>query len=162
MARALIVGCGCRGRSLGAGLVAQGWLVRGTTRDADGLAAIEAAGFEGAVADPDRLATVLDQIEGVALIFWLLGSARGDPEPLVALHGSRLERLLEEIVDTHVRGLVYEGAGSVDAAALARGAGLVREAGERWRIPVTVTSSDPQRHDAWREEMLAAARRLIG
>ena len=33
MARALIVGCGCRGRELGSALAAAGWQVRGTTRD---------------------------------------------------------------------------------------------------------------------------------
>ena len=56
---------------------------------------------------------MLDQIEDVALIFWLLGSATGEPAAVAALHGPRLERLLEEIVDTPVRGFVYEAAGTV-------------------------------------------------
>ena len=51
---------------------------------------------------------MLDAIEGVALIYWLLGNAEGTTEQLAALHGPRLERLLEEIVDTPVRGFVYE------------------------------------------------------
>jgi prephenate dehydrogenase len=54
MARALIVGCGCRGRELGMALIERGWVVRGTTRDQAGLAAIEAVGIEPALADPDR------------------------------------------------------------------------------------------------------------
>ena len=74
VARALIVGCGCSGRELGRSLSERGWLVRGTTRDPRNLAAIEADGIEPAVADPDRIATVLDAIEGVALIYWLLGT----------------------------------------------------------------------------------------
>ena len=108
MARALIVGCGCRGRALGRALIDEGWVVRGTSRRDQGLEPIAEAGIEPQVADPDRIATVLDAIEGVALIYWLMGSAEGEPEAVADLHGPRLERLLEEIVDTPVRGLVYE------------------------------------------------------
>jgi len=42
LARALIVGCGCRGRELGRALLAEGWAVRGTSRREAGLAEIEA------------------------------------------------------------------------------------------------------------------------
>ncbi len=158
MARALIVACGCRGRSLGEALIADGWLVRGTSRRRDGLEALAAAGIEPADADPDRIATLSDHVEGVTVVFWLLGSAVGDAE---GVNGPRLQRMLEEIVDTPVRGFVYEGAGAVAAGALATGAAAVREAGRRWRIPVEVIDADPGHHEAWRTEMLAAARRLI-
>ena len=40
------------------------------------------------------------------------------------------------IVDTPVRGFLYEAAGSVDAGVLAAGREIVAAAGERWRIPV--------------------------
>jgi len=43
MARALVVGCGCRGRELGRELRERGWQVRGTTRG-PGIAEIEDAG----------------------------------------------------------------------------------------------------------------------
>ena len=79
MARALIVGCGCRGRELGGRLLAEGWAVRGTSRREQGLAAIEAAGIEPALADPGRPATVLDLVGDVAAVYWLLGSAGGEP-----------------------------------------------------------------------------------
>src|SRR5687767_5946396 len=114
MARALIVGCGCRGRLLGEALIDDGWVVRGTSRTESGTAAIEAAGIEPALADPDRIGTVLDAIEGVALIYWLMGTV-----PAPELHGPRLERLLEEIVDTPVRALVYELNAELDLAAAA-------------------------------------------
>ncbi|WP_432215047.1 hypothetical protein, partial [Salmonella enterica] len=65
MARALIVGCGCRGRALGAALAAEGWQVRGPSRTTEGVAAIEAAGLEGAQCDPDRIATVFDHLGDV-------------------------------------------------------------------------------------------------
>jgi prephenate dehydrogenase len=45
MARALIVGCGCRGRMLGRRLVDAGWLVRGTTRDPGNSEEILGAGI---------------------------------------------------------------------------------------------------------------------
>jgi uncharacterized protein YbjT (DUF2867 family) len=162
MARALIVGCGCRGRELGSALIEQGWVVRGTTRDEAGLAAIEAAGIEPALADPDRIGTVLDAIEGVALIFWLLGSATGRPDAVAALHGPRLERLLEEIVDTPVRAVVYEVTGGLESEVLVGALEALRGAGERWRIPFEVVDADPADIAMWLEGMLGAAAELTG
>ena len=124
MARALIVGCGCRGRLLGEELLAQGWAVRGTSRREQGLEAIAAAGIEPALADLDRVGTVLEHVADVAVVYLLLGSAAGGPEAVAELHRHRLERLLEKLVDTPVRGVVYEAAGSVDPEVLAAGAEL--------------------------------------
>jgi hypothetical protein len=162
VARALIVGCGCRGQAVGQRLVAAGWLVRGTTRSAGATEDILAAGLEPAVADPDQGASILDQVADVALVFWLLGSAVGEPDAVGALHGSRLERVLEKLVDTPVRGFVYEAAGSVPPEHLERGSELVRAAGETWRIPVAVVEQGPGDWEGWTEAMLAAAERLIG
>ncbi len=139
MARALIAGCGCRGRQLGERLLAEGWQVRGTSRREEGLAVIEAAGIEPALADPEAPGTVLDLVGDVATVYWLLGSAGGPAENLEAIHGPRLERFLERLVETPVRRFVYEADGSVDSAILERGSSIVRAAGERWRIPVVVT-----------------------
>jgi len=139
VARALIVGCGCRGRLLGERLLAEGWQVRGTSRREEGLAPIEAAGIEPALADPDDPGTVLDLVGDVATVYWLLGSAEGPAENVEAIHGPRLERFLERLVETPVRRFVYEADGSVDPAILERGSTIVRSAGERWRIPVAVT-----------------------
>ena len=114
------------------------------------------------VADPDRVSSILDQVGDVALVFWLLGSARGEPEAIAAIHGPRLERMMEKLVDTPVRGFVYEGAGRVERRHLRRGAEIVREAANRWRIPVEVVTEDPGDWEAWTEAMLAAAERLTG
>lgn len=135
MARALIVGCGCRGRELGGELLAQGWAVRGTSRRAEKLAAIEAAGIEAVEADPARPGTVLDLVGDVAALVWLLGSAAGTEEELANLHGASLERVLERLVETPVRRFVYEAGGSVGAL-LEGGTEIVQKAGTRWRIPV--------------------------
>jgi nucleoside-diphosphate-sugar epimerase len=159
MARVLIVGCGCRGRSLAGALLADGYAVRGTTRSDAGLAAIEAAGAEAAVADPDRLGTLTRQLADVTAVCWLLGSVDGANAG--DLHGPRLRTLLERLVDTPVRGFVYEAAGAVDGAVLAEGAAAVGAAAERWRIPVEVIDADPGDHAAWLAEMRAAVGRLL-
>ena len=160
MARALIVGCGCRGRELGRRLLEEGWAARGTSRRPEGLEAIEAAGVQPALADPERPGTVLDLVGDVAIVHWLLGSAEAGPEALAAIHGERLERLLEKLVDTPVRGFVYEAAGSVDPSLRERGEAAVRAAAERWRIPVAVLAADPADAPAWVEAALSATLEL--
>ena len=118
---------------------------------------LETAGIEGVVADPDRLATLVPVLGGVTVVCWLMGSAVASPE----VHGDRLRTLMEHLVDTPVRGFVYEAAGSVDAAVLERGAQIVREASEIWRIPVEVVSADPAAHEAWLEAMKGAVERTM-
>jgi NAD(P)-dependent dehydrogenase (short-subunit alcohol dehydrogenase family) len=159
VARVLIVGCGCRGRALARDLAAAGHAVRGTTRDPVRVPEIEAAGAEAVVADPDRLGTLMAQLQGVSLLCWLMGSVDG--VAAADLHGPRLRTLLERLVDTPVRGVVYEAAGSVDPALLAGGAAAVREAAVTWSIPAEVVGTDPSDRDAWRATMAAAVRRLL-
>jgi hypothetical protein len=142
LARALIVGCGCRGRELGSELIERDWQVRGTSRDRAELDRIRTAGLEPAVADPDRPGTVLELCGDVAVVIWLLGSANGERDAVAAVHGPRLERLMERLVDTPVRGFAYEAAGSVDPAVLVGGVEIVERAGETWRIPVTLLAED--------------------
>ena len=138
-----------------------GHSVRGTTRLAARAPEIEATGAEAAVADPDRLATLVPQLSGVAAICWLMGSAAGEPERVAAIHGPRLASLLEKLVDTPVRGFVYEAAGSVQRSHLEEGAAVVREAGERWRIPVEVVRHGPDDHLAWLTGMRDALGRVL-
>jgi uncharacterized protein YbjT (DUF2867 family) len=152
VARALIVGCGCRGRLLGGRLLAEGWAVRGTSRREEGLAAIEAAGMEATLADPARPGTVLDLVGDVAVVAWLLGSAEGDAEKIAGLHGRALERVLERIVETPVRGFLYEAEGSVDPGLLAQGREAVEAASARWRIPSAMLSADAA---AWAEQAIS-------
>jgi uncharacterized protein YbjT (DUF2867 family) len=145
LARALIVGCGCHGRSLGKRLLGEGWEVRGTSRREEGLAEIEAVGIEPALADPARPGTLLDLVGDVAVVHWLLGSASGDGANLEAIHGSYLEHFLERLVETPVRRFVYEARGSVKPSILARGAAAVEAASKTWRIPVEVVQDAPGR-----------------
>ena len=125
-----------------------GWRARGTTRDPGNAEDILAAGLEAVVADPDRVGSILDHVGDVTLVFWLLGSARGEPEAIAAVHGPRLERLMEELVDTPVRGFVYEGSEGVGAATWSAApgscAGLRSGGGFRWRWSLrTVATGKP-------------------
>jgi nucleoside-diphosphate-sugar epimerase len=161
LARALIVGCGCRGRALGLRLAADGWAVRGTSRSEAGVEAIERAGIEGAHADPDRVATVLDHVHDVAVVSWLLASAGGGAADVAALHGPRLERLLSELVDTPVRSFVYEARGSASAEVLEAGRAAVEAASERWRIPAAFIDADPGEPEDWIAAGVAAVERSL-
>jgi len=127
---------------LGERLLGQGWEVRGTTRSEEGLEAIEAAGIEPALADPAQPGTLLELVGDVTVVYWLLGSASGTAESIEAIHGPRLERFLERLVETPVRRFVYEAGGSVDASILARGTSAVEAASRTWRIPVEIVDAD--------------------
>jgi uncharacterized protein YbjT (DUF2867 family) len=126
VARILIVPCGCRGQTLARQLVAAGHAVRGTTRSQDRRAAIAEAGAEPYVGDPDRIGTLMGALAGVTIVCWLLGRV-----PDGDLHGGRLRMLFEKLVDTPVRGVVYE-------RALPAGEEIARDAAQRWRIPLEV------------------------
>lgn len=157
MARALIVACGCRGRRLGVALAEGGWQVRGTSRSDAGVAAIEAVGIDAACADPLRPGSILDLVGDATVIAYLLGSASGEDGDLDVIHGERLSALLARLVDTPVRGFVYETRGSGGAARLEHGRSVVSAAAERWRIPAAFVESDPRRGiGAWLDDARAA------
>jgi len=157
VARVLIVGCGCRGQALARDLVAAGHAVRGTTRDPARAAGIAAAGAEPYVGDPDRIATLMEAIGGVSIVAWLLGTATENP----ALHGPRLRMLWEKLVDTPVRGVLYEAAGTVAPEVLAEGREVAARAHQTWRIPLEVLAVDPVDHEAWRAAAVAGVQRLL-
>jgi len=150
MARVLIVPCGCRGRALARELADAGHAVRGTTRDPAGAQAIRAAGAEPFVGDPDRIATLMAGLTGVTVVCWLMGTV-----PVPELHEGRLRMLCEKLVDTPVRGLVYEGS-------LPQGEQVARTASETWRIPLEVLDADPLDHEAWLRAARLAVDRLLG
>jgi nucleoside-diphosphate-sugar epimerase len=180
VARILIVGGGCRGRALAAQMVGEGHAVRITTRTEAGRSAIEATGAECFVGTPDRLATLRAALESVTIVCWLMGTASGDPQHLRALHSSRLRFFLAQVIDTTVRGFLYEASGSeaprskasgseatrskasgseapcsnVSRELLAAGEEIVRALGQRNAIPVAILADDPGEGGAW----LAGAR----
>lgn len=158
MARVLLIGCGCRGAALAERLSRNGHAVRGTSRRADRVAELESQGIEAALADPARLATVTPLLEGVSALCWLMGSAAGARDELRALHADRLRSLLDTLVDTHVRGFVYERAGTAGSDLLAEGERISRRAEEDHRIRVAMVDEAPADHPRW----LDAATRAVG
>ncbi|HUR86315.1 MAG TPA: NAD(P)H-binding protein [Solirubrobacteraceae bacterium] len=155
--RVLLVGGGCRGLALTRGLVADGHAVRAVTRSEAGRAAIEAAGGECWIGDPDVVGTLRYALENVTILVWALGTAAGSEEQVAALHGPRLEMMLSKVIDTTVRGVVYEAAGTVDPAALAAGVAELERMGRLNEIPIAIVRADPADRQAW----VAAARQAI-
>jgi uncharacterized protein YbjT (DUF2867 family) len=149
LARILIVGCGCRGAALGRALIARGHAVRGTSRSAGSAGRLSDSGIEAFIGDPDRVATITPAFEHVGVACVLLGSALGSDQELAALHGTRLEMLLTKLIDTTVRGIVYESVGRVRAELLAGGAGRVRAACEDSMIPYALLDSAPEDWRTW-------------
>jgi hypothetical protein len=92
----------------------------------------------------------------------LLGCATGSRSAVAALHGSRLEMLLQRIIDTPVRGFVYEAAGTVEHRVLRDGAGIVEAACSLSRIPYVLLNAEPGEHDAWIAAGVAAVDSLLG
>jgi uncharacterized protein YbjT (DUF2867 family) len=123
--------------------------VRGTTRSPARSPALAAAGVEPYVGDPDRVATIAPAFAHVGVACLLLGSAQGTEQQLEALHTTRLEMLLERMLDTTVRGIVYESAGSVPMRLLGAGVDRVRYACERSLIPYVILDHDPADHPGW-------------
>jgi NAD(P)-dependent dehydrogenase (short-subunit alcohol dehydrogenase family) len=155
--RVLLVGGGCRGLALTRELAAEGHAVRAVTRTESGRAAIEAAGAECWIGDPDVIGTLRYALDNVTILVWALATASGEPADVAALHGSRLAMMLERTVDTMVRGVVYEARGSVDPGALAAGAAEVRRANATNEVPYALLDADPAHPVAW----VAAVRRAI-
>lgn len=150
-----MVGGGCRGLRLARELVADGHAVRAVTRAESRRAEIEAARCECWIGDPDRIGTLRYALDHVTVLLWLLGTATGPN--VTELHGSRLRMMLEKVTDTTVRGVLYEAAGTVDAATLETGAREVARAQALNEIPGAVVEADPRASDAW----AAAAREAI-
>ena len=69
--------------------------------------------------------------------------------------------LLERMLDTTVRGVVYEATGTVDPAVLASGAARVRHACERSLIPYVLLDADPADHAGWVQAADAAVDRAL-
>jgi len=155
--RVLLIGGGCRGRGLTENLVADGHAVRAVTRGEGGRARIEQAGAECWIGDPDIVGTLRYALENVTILVWALGTAVGTAPEVAALHGPRLHMMLSKTIDTTVRGVVYEAAGTVDPLTLEAGADELRQTCERNEIPFAIVAAGPGQREAW----IAAARRAI-
>ena len=158
----LLIGGGCRGLRLVERLVADGHAVRAVTRHERNRAAIERAGAECWIGDPDVVGTLRYALDNVTILVWALATATGALERVAALHGPRLAMMLSRTIDTTVRGVVYEAAGSVAPETLERGVGELRRTCERNEIPYELLAADPADAGAWAAAARAAIERLLG
>ena len=160
--RVLLVGGGCRGLELTRALVADGHAVRAVTRTEAGRDAIEAAGAECWIGDPDVIGTLRYALENVTILVWALGTATGTADAVAALHGPRLEMMLSKVVDTTVRGIVYEAAGTIAQEAFASGVDVLDRVAGLNEVPYQVVASDPLDRQGWSVAARQAINRLIG
>ena len=168
MARILIVGGGCRGRVLAGELVAAGHAVRVTTRTEEHRAAIEGVGAECWIGTPDLLATMRGALDGVTIACWMLTRVGGPAEQVAALHASRLEFFLHQVIDTTVRGFLYDASpGVVPPEVLAGGRRIVRSLTELNAIPARVVErargeGGDREHAEWIAAAHGAIESLLG
>jgi hypothetical protein len=117
--------------------------------------ALEAAGFAVRSVDHEPLMPghVVEGLDNVAVVAWLLGAGENlDPE----IHGDQLETVLLKVVDTGVRGVVFER-GSDGAAN-----GHVDHARATWHIPIVEIEAGPGGDDAWVASVVAAVNESLG
>jgi hypothetical protein len=149
--------------------------VRIVSRDPARRKEIEGAGAELVIGDPDRIGTLRDALASVTVACWLLATASGQADALVALHTDRLDAFVTRTIDSTVRGLVYEagpGTGSEHdittrplyrSVALAHaGAEIVTRLAELNAIPLAVIRSDPRARPRWVSEAHGAVQGLLG
>jgi hypothetical protein len=153
----LVGAASARGLALTRSLVAEDHAVRAVTRTEAHRSVLEDAGAEVWIGTPDRIGSLRYGLENVTILAWCLGNAEGPREAVEPLHGSRLHMMLEKTIDTTVRGVLYERAGSVDPDMLQTGAGVVQLMHEQNEIPIAMLDADPGDAGAW----AAAARAAI-
>ncbi|MFA4927540.1 MAG: NAD(P)H-binding protein [Patulibacter sp.] len=160
--RLLLIGGGERGLALTRLLAAEGHAVRVVTRDPSRHAAIAAAGGEAYDGDPDRIGTLRYALDNVTVLVWALGNASGDDEArTLALHGTRLEMLLERTIDTTVRGVLYECSGRLPVETLSQGARIVERLCRQNEIPWGLLYHDPEDVDGWAASTADAIERIL-
>lgn len=125
-------------------MVEQGHTLRASTRSERGRAAIEAVGAECWIGTPGRLATLRGALDSVTIACWMLAGAHGSSEEVAALHSSRLEYFLTQVIDTTVRGVIYDAApvdGGVGGDLLGGGEQVFRSLTSLNAIPAVVLAA---------------------
>ena len=146
-----IGGSGSRGLELARRLVANGHAVRAAV-DEEHRAAVEAAGGECWVGDPDRIGTLRYALENVTVLCWLLADVER-PE----LHGTRLEMMLERTIDTTARGVIYESSGRYGET----GSEIVTRMASKNEIPFVLVTANPEDEEAWLAELFAGIESIV-
>jgi NAD(P)-dependent dehydrogenase (short-subunit alcohol dehydrogenase family) len=162
VARILIVGGGCRGRRLARELAASGHAVRITTRSEARRAEIEGAGAECWIGTPARLSTLRGALDGATLACWMLARPSGPPDELRALHGRLLEGFVRQLIDTTVRGLVYDASPPApERRLLESGTEIVESLAAFNAIPAKVLAPARDDDESWIASASSAVEELL-
>jgi len=113
--------------------------VRITTRSEERRSEVEASGAECWLGTPARLGSLRAALDGVTVACWMLVRATGPAAEVRSLHGSRLELFLRYVIDTTVRGFVYDASpGTLCEQLLEEGAAVTRSLTRQHSIPARV------------------------
>ncbi|MFY9487893.1 MAG: hypothetical protein WAP35_04235 [Solirubrobacterales bacterium] len=102
----------------------------------------------------DRLlpGDVVGALEGVTVVCWLMGAGKDlDPE----INGEQLETVLLKVVDTGVRGFVFERPDGQSNA-------HVEHARATWHIPIAEVEADPAGGEQWASAVATAVGSTLG
>lgn len=161
MARVLIVGGGERGRAFAGTLLEAGHAVR-VVLEPDAANAPLPDGAEPFGGDAIRVGTLKPALAQVTVACWLFGCPPEGAGDAAALHSTRLERFLEQTLDSSVRGLLYEAAGNVEEQTLAFGCTTVERFATFNAIPFAFLTADPSERGPWLEHALGAVTQILG
>ncbi len=163
MARVLLTGTPERLVPVAERLIADGHAVRcavpGGAPVADGAESVDAS--------PDLPGGIVARLDGVTVVAWLLGD---EPWSEPDLHGEKLATMLHRVVDTGVRGFIYEFPSGYGGAGERSDAGQqeLEKAHETWRIPVAMVyagvgaDDDPGGTRQLADEVATAVGELLG
>jgi hypothetical protein len=157
MARVLLTGTPERLAPVAERLMADGHAVRCAVPGGTAVA----AGAESVDASPTLPGGIVAQLDGVTVAAWLLGDeAWSEPD----LHGEKLATMLHRVVDTGVRGFIYEFPSGYDGAGERSDSGQVqlRHAHETWRIPVAMVYAGVGDDSQGAEQLAAEVSQAVG
>ena len=143
-------------RALASAAMARVLIIDRAGRADAAAAALEAAGYavRSVEANPLLPGHVFEELENVAVVAWLRGV--GDV-PHEQANGEQLETVLLKVVDTGVRGFVFERSapGEVNAH--------VEHARETWHIRIAeLDHADPAGGPEWTAALVAAVNDSLG
>ncbi len=109
----LIIGCGYRGKRLGARLLKLGHRVRGMTRSAEHATELERLGIVPVIADVTNPESLNALGADVCAVYHLMGSMSGSDEQLARLHVEGTRNVLQALRGTALKRYVYESSTAV-------------------------------------------------
>ncbi|MFY9263877.1 MAG: hypothetical protein WAO61_00390 [Solirubrobacterales bacterium] len=116
--------------------------------------ALAARDFAVRTVDDDPLLPghVVDALDAVTVVCWLMGAGAGRS---LEANGEQLQTVLLKIVDTGVRGVVFERPGDAPNE-------HVEHARDTWHIPIAEVDADPAGGEDWLAAICSAVGETLG